>query len=214
MREEDVVAATGSPVTLTRIVDDLRALGVSQGMTLLAHVSLSRIGWVAGGSHAVVLALEAAVGDAGTLVMPAHSTGLSEPSHWKDPPVPPEWWDVIRAETTPFDPGLTPTRGMGSVAELFRTQSGTLRSAHPHVSFAARGPRAGALLRDHALDSGLGEGSPLARLYDLNAWVLLLGVGHDRSTSLHLCEYRAAYPTKKSVRQGAPLTIDGARRWV
>ncbi len=30
----------------------------------------------------------------------------------------------------------------------------------------------------HTLEFGLGEGSPLARVYDLDGFVLLLGVGH------------------------------------
>ncbi len=66
----------------------------------------------------------------------------------------------------------------------------------------------------HALDFGLGEGSPLARLYELEAWVLLLGVGHDSNTSLHLAEYRASYPSRRIVRAGAPLLINSQRVWV
>jgi aminoglycoside 3-N-acetyltransferase len=53
----------------------------------------------------------------------------------------------------------------------------------------------------------------LARLYDLDAWILLLGVMHDRNTSLHLAEYRARYPSKKTASFGSPVTIDGAWRW-
>ena len=35
-----------------------------------------------------------------------------------------------------------------------------------------------------------GEGSPLARVYDLDGRILLLGVAYDRNTSFHLAEYR------------------------
>jgi aminoglycoside 3-N-acetyltransferase len=60
----------------------------------------------------------------------------------------------------------------------------------------------------------LGEGSPLARLYELEGWVLLLGVGHENNTSLHLAEYRADYPGKRLKKCGAPVLVDGRREWV
>lgn len=214
MPEKDVVAATSAPVTVSSLVSDLRALGVAEGMTLLVHSALSKLGWVAGGAQAVVLALEEALGPDGTLVMPSFSTSLTEPLHWENPPVPETWWETIRAETPAYDPAFTPTREMGSIADTFRAQPGTVRGDHPHVSFSARGPRAREIVCDHALQAGLGEGSPLSRVYDRDGWILLLGVNHANNTSLHLCEYRASYPSKKMTRQGAPVLVDGKRMWV
>jgi aminoglycoside 3-N-acetyltransferase len=66
----------------------------------------------------------------------------------------------------------------------------------------------------HSLERPLGEGSPLARLYELDGQILLLGVGHINNTTLHLAEHRADYPGKEWVTQGAPMTVDGARLWV
>jgi aminoglycoside 3-N-acetyltransferase len=66
----------------------------------------------------------------------------------------------------------------------------------------------------HSLDDDRGEGSPLARVYDLDGQVLLLGVGHDNYTSLHLAEYRAAFPGRRWEGQGSPVLVDGVRRWV
>jgi aminoglycoside 3-N-acetyltransferase len=214
MPEKDVVAATGEPATVATLVRDLRRLGVLPGSTLLVHSSLSSLGWVAGGAHAVVLALGEAVGPDGTVVLPTHSTALSDPSRWEQPPVPESWWETVRNETPSFDPRVTPTRGMGAIADTFRSQEHVIRSDHPQASFAARGPRAAFVTSDHALDGALGERSPLARVYDVDGCVLLLGVGYDRNTSLHLCEYRASFPSKKTVRQGAPISIAGERRWV
>jgi aminoglycoside 3-N-acetyltransferase len=208
-----LIKKTAAPVTVSSMVRDLRALGVRPGVTILVHSSLGAIGWVAGGVHAVVLALEEAVGPGGTLVMPSHSSHLTDPASWVNPPVPAAWFETIREETPPFDPALTPARGMGAVVDCFRSQPGVLRSNQPRDSFCARGPHAEAIVTDHSLAFGLGENSPLARLYDLDALVLLLGVGHESNTSLHLAEYRTEWPGKRLIAQGAPVVIDGERRW-
>ena len=203
------------PPTVSSLLTDLRALGVEAGMTLLVHSSLSAVAdWVVGGASAVILALEAAIGPEGTLVMPTQSGELSDPANWQHPPVPPHWWELIRQEMPPFRPDLTETRSMGRIPETFRKQDGVLRSNHPQTSFAAWGKAAHVVTADHALDNELGESSPLAWIYDVGGHVLLLGVGHDRNTSLHLAEYRAAYPGKRVITSSAPILVNGARQWV
>ncbi|MFQ5577552.1 MAG: aminoglycoside N(3)-acetyltransferase [Anaerolineae bacterium] len=215
MSEAAAVTQTQTgPVTVQRLEADLTALGITAGMTLLVHSSLRAIGWVCGGPVAVVLALQNLLGAQGTLVMPTHSAGLSDPAQWQNPPVPESWWATIRQTMPPFDPDLTPTRKMGAIAECFRKQRDARRSNHPQFSFAARGPHAAAITQTHSLHFGLGEDSPLARLYDLDARVLLLGVGHANNTSLHLAEYRAGYSVQKIVTNGAPVLEKGRRRWV
>jgi aminoglycoside 3-N-acetyltransferase len=215
MSEAATVHRSGDrPATIASLRDDLLALGVRPGMALLVHSSLSALGWVSGGPVAVVLALEAALGEAGTLVMPTHSGDLSDPAQWRNPPVPEAWWEVIRDTMPAYDSDLTPTRGMGAIPETFRRQRGVRRSDHPQVSFAARGPAADLITGGHALAYGLGDGSPLARLYELGGHVLLLGVGHGNNTSLHLAECRATFAGKREVTQGAPVLRDGRREWV
>jgi aminoglycoside 3-N-acetyltransferase len=215
MSERSVIEGThGLPASVESMRQDLLALGVRPGMVLLVHSSLSSLGWVCGGAVAVILALEEALGAQGTLVMPAHSGDLSDPARWENPGVPESWWPLIRETMPPYDAELTPTRGLGVIAETFRKQPGVLRSAHPQLSFTARGPQAGFIAAGHALDFAMGDKSPLARVYDLDGWVLLLGVGHANNTSLHLAEYRLPPEKQHIIQKAAPLTIDGQRRWV
>ncbi|MFG2883133.1 aminoglycoside N(3)-acetyltransferase [Streptomyces sp. NPDC048297] len=199
----------GPLVTRDSAGAQLRALGVESGEILLAHSSLSALGWVNGGAVAVVQALLDALGPDGTLVVPAQSGDLSDPAVWGNPPVPEEWWDRIRATMPAYDPLLTPTRGVGVIPETVRTWPGALRSAHPQTSFAALGPRAAEITGGHALDCRLGERSPLARLEKLGARVLLLGAGYDACTGFHLAEYRIPSP---HVQVGRPAPGGGWER--
>ncbi len=212
MSEGDAVERSDEPMTTERLESDLRELGLSAGDTVLVHSSLSALGWVAGGAPAVVDALMGVVTATGTLVMPAHSSQLSDPTHWENPPVPDDWVETIKETSPPFRPELTPTRGIGAVADCFRDYPGVLRSAHPTSSFAAWGGDAEFVVENHAYDSSLGEESPLARLFDLDAKVLRLGV--DANTSLHLAEYRAEYDDKSFEENGGPVLVDGERHWV
>lgn len=180
--------------TRDSLADDVRALGVRPGETLLVHSSLSSLGWVCGGAAVVVGALLDVLGDAGTLVVPTHSSDNSDPAYWEAPPVPEAWWADIRASTPAFDARTTPCRGVGVVPETVRNWPGAVRSSHPQTSFAAVGPRAAAIVDAHAPDCRLGERSPLARLEEGAARVLLLGAGFASCTAFHLAEYRIPSP--------------------
>lgn len=212
--ERDLIESTDRPATVTSLTTQLGAVGVDRGDIVMVHSSMSALGWVAGGAQAVVEALRAAVGPSGTLVMATQSGHLTDPAQWNNPPVPKEWVDVIRSEVPAYDPGLTLTRGMGQVVECFRGHPETVRSAHPTLSFAANGPAAGEIIGGHELTAAFGETSPLATMFELDAMVLMLGCGYKENTSLHLAEHRASWPSKRDCLEGAPLLIDGERKWV
>ncbi|MEV0716788.1 AAC(3) family N-acetyltransferase [Asanoa sp. NPDC050611] len=201
------------PHTRSSLAADLLALGVRPGSTLLVHASLKPVGYIAGGPHALVLALRDALGPDGTLVVPTHTPDNSDPAVWQNPPVPQEWWPVIRSHMPGFDPSVTPSRWMGAVAEVVRTWPGAQRSDHPQVSFAALGRLATEVVYGQPRAGMLGPDSPLGKIYGLDGDVLLLGVGHDSNTSLHLAEYRQ--PDAPTARLGAAVqTPDGDREWV
>jgi aminoglycoside 3-N-acetyltransferase len=205
------IEASAAPVTRAALADDLGRLGVRPGSVLLAHSSLSALGWVCGGAQAVVEALLDALGPAGTLVVPTHTSGNSEPSQWQKPPVPEAWWPVVRATMPAYDPDVTPSQHVGVVPEVARTWPGARRSAHPQVSFAVIGTQAETVTAGHALESGFGEQSPLARIHDLDGDVLLLGAGHGSNSSMHLAEYRVPGPPREA--HGAAVMGPDGRRW-
>jgi aminoglycoside 3-N-acetyltransferase len=204
---------SSEPVTIDSLASDLRALGIETGHTLLVHGSLSSLGWVCGGAPAVIDALQRVVGEDGTIVMPTHSSGNMDPSDMENPPVPDSWYDSIREQMPPYRPAVTPTRGMGAIAECFRSSPNVRRSDHPQSSFAAWGADAQFITEDHSFDYSLGDESPLARVYDLGGDVLFLGTSHATNTSLHLAEYRADLTLATETHAGA-VRVNGERDWI
>lgn len=167
---------TPEALAAERLAADLRALGVRPRGYLLAHSSLSALGRVPGGAESVIRGLLAAVGDEGTLLLPALSYETVTPTH----PV----FDVAR---TPSNVGIIP--------ETFRTRAGTRRSEHPTHSVCAVGPRAEALLAGHAADdTPCGAHSPWRAMRDHAGQLLFLGCGLDANTSMHGVEELAEPP--------------------
>ncbi|MFF2655113.1 aminoglycoside N(3)-acetyltransferase [Streptomyces sp. NPDC058045] len=204
----------GPLCTRATLAAELRALGVRPGETLLVHSSLSALGWVAGGAVDVVHALLDVLGEDGTLVVPTHSGDNSDPAHWSSPAVPEEWWPELRASMPGYDPHTTRSFGVGTVPEVVRTWPGALRSGHPQTSFAALGPLAGRITSGHRPECRLGEHSPLARLEEAGARILLLGAGFDSCTAFHLAEYRVPGAEDRVEVGFAALTAGGGRAWV
>jgi aminoglycoside 3-N-acetyltransferase len=204
----------GGGHTEARIGAQLAALGVEPGGVLLVHASLRTVGPVAGGGEAVLRALRGALGPEGTVVVPAFTARNSDSSAAYRERV--RGLDeaeraALRAAMPPYDAAAMPSDGVGVLPEIVRTTAGAVRSAHPQTSFAALGPHAGTVVRGHRPDCHLGEDSPLARLYELGARILLLGTGYDRCTAFHLGEYRMARPPRRTYR--CVIRRDGEPCW-
>ncbi|MFX0054341.1 MAG: aminoglycoside N(3)-acetyltransferase [Candidatus Hermodarchaeota archaeon] len=212
-KQKIVVEETPTPITKDHIAQDLTRIGLHSGDVVVVHSSLSRIGWVVGGPVTVINALMEVVSDEGTIVMPTHSSGNSEPSHWVAPPVPEEWWPIIRNEMPAYQSSITPADSVGIIPEVFRGFPAVFRSMHPQASVAAWGRHAEEVVKTHRLDVAFGEDSPWGKLYDLHAKVLLLGAGHDSNTALHLAEVKAALPNHPTELQGAAVIENGRREW-
>lgn len=182
--------APGSSISRRELVDQLRGLGVEPGGILLVHASFRAVRPVEGGPLGLIAALRAALGPAGTLVMPSWTGNDDEP----------------------FDPGRTPAaEDLGIVADMFWRQPGVLRSDHP-VAFAAAGPAAAGILRDPLPIPPHIPESPVGRVHERDGQVLLLGVGHDSNTTIHLAELIAGAPYRVPkhctvIREGQPARV-------
>lgn len=201
------------PITQDQLIEQFAACGVSKGQTISVHTSLSKLGWVVGGPETVIRALLKLLGPTGNIMMPGQTWKNLDPSkgvHWEQPE---EWWPLIRENWPAYDKEVTPVIGMGAVAEMFRTWPGTVRSDHPARSFCARGPQAEYLVENHDLENIFGKDSPLDKLYKLDGHILLIGVGHEKNTSLHLAETRADF-TKSFVEENSAVIKNGKREWI
>jgi len=170
-------------IATARVRQQLHDLGVPSGVVLLVHSAFSKVRPVERGPSGLIAALEAAVGPDGTLVMPS----------------------MTDDDDHPFDAATTPCRGLGVVADTFWRLPGVLRSSNPHA-FAAKGPAAPSIIAPHPVDFPHGPNSPVGRVHDLDGLVLLLGVGHDADTTVHLAESLAGVryrrPKHVTVLQG------------
>ncbi|HET6222001.1 MAG TPA: AAC(3) family N-acetyltransferase, partial [Dongiaceae bacterium] len=149
----------------THLIAQLRELGVEPGGVLLVHASFRAVRPIEGGPLGLIEALHAALGPRGTLVMPS----------------------MTDDDDRVFDPATTSARGMGIVADSFWRVPGVRRSNH-FASFAASGPRAAGITADHPPVQPHGPESPVDRVRALDGQILVLGVGHDANTTVHLAE--------------------------
>ena len=114
------------PITKEFLVDKFSQLGIKQGDTLLVHASLSSLGYVVGGAETLFLTLRDVIGEQGTIVVPSQTVEISDPACWKYPPVPEEWYDVIRDAMPAYSKDLSYSKAMGAFSQfigiLFETK--------------------------------------------------------------------------------------------
>jgi len=182
---------TSEHVTQQAIVEGLRSVGISEGDTALVHSSLSAFGYVQGGADAVIDALLEALGPSGTLVLPTFT------------------WDDFHAKRhVTFDLANTPCE-TGRIPEIFRKRPGVIRSRHICHSVAAIGPHAQDVIGEGVRSFGVG--STFDQLYQLDSWVLLLGVSFGVCTALHMVEefMQVPYRRYRDFRRSRIILPDG-----
>lgn len=86
----------------------------------------------------------------------------------------------------PFHLGLQPDKMMGSVPRTLLLQEGSIRTAHPILSFGGIG--VDHILITQTLHQPL---APIGALADHDGWVILINVDHSVNTSIHYAEKMA-----------------------
>jgi aminoglycoside N3'-acetyltransferase len=168
----------------------LRELGLA-GQAVCLHSSLRSFGHVIGGAEAVVRAF---LDEECTLLVPTFSSAfeVAPPLHlqferngwnYSNPPIQRHGSNrVYSPEVLDID------RDMGAIPATLVTWPGHVRGNHPLDSFTALGPHAAELVTNQ---TPLDAYAPLEALIRLNGFVLLIGVGLERLTLLHLAEKEA-----------------------
>jgi aminoglycoside 3-N-acetyltransferase len=97
-------------------------------------------------------------------------------------------WRTVTLLHPVWDEVTTPSH-TGVLTEIFRTRYATARSIHPTHSVAGWGPAAPLLLSRHHVDTTpVSDNSPYGLMRDYDAYVLMIGVGLECCTAIHLPE--------------------------
>lgn len=134
--------------------------------TVLMHSSCKSLGAMENGADTLLDALMEYFSD-GLICLPTHS------------------WALVHKKQPVFDVLETPSN-VGILPEIFRKREGVVRSWHPTHSIAAYGKDAREFLKgDENSLTPCGRGSAWGRLYDRDAYVMLVGVELNRMTYFH-----------------------------
>ncbi len=172
------------------IVDGLRELGLAGVEIVVVHSSLSAFGWVAGGAATVVAAVRSVVP---TVIAPAFTYVARLPSP-PEPQIPfnadtpAATWDEFQEalDRTPVHRTDGPIdRNMGVIAAAFASEPDASRSPAPICGFSGVGRRAAEILSHGTAEQPL---AVLESAAEQGAWILLLGVGHESNTTIHVAE--------------------------
>lgn len=171
------------------IKKQLLSMGIRRGMVVLLEVKQNFSGNVLGNEQSIIEAVMEVVGYEGTIVIPTFTPYLIDPSQkglrgdrkiWKD----------IRKFTSGFDLKLSMPVKEDGLAHQFLRNEGVLRSYHPLYSFAAWGKYAKLICNRHPLHFGLNEESPLGKLVEFQAKVILIDKTISESVMLRGFQYK------------------------
>lgn len=177
------------------IVTGLRTVGLRTGDTVYVISSMSRLpgldGHAATADTSAVFydLLRAVIGDDGTIVVPTSSQNLCNTN-------------------IPFISETTPSFERGVLPEYVRKLAGAKRSFHPFSSYAAVGPQAGRIT-ENVTRHAYGPQTPEARMIDMDAKFLALGVGPNIITTVHHVEHVMGVPYRYHKEFMHPVARNG-----
>lgn len=162
-------------VTASELGTGLEALGLNGTQHIIVHASLRSFGQLEGGAKTVVDQL---FERSATVVAPSFSYDTLLP----------------RASSpiqVTFNRDTRVSYDIGRVPQEMVERSAARRSFHPALSFVALGAEAEPITRAQSLNNPY---RPIGALYDLDGYVLLMGVDFDSNTTIHYGEHIAGVP--------------------
>lgn len=150
-------------------IQQLRAMGIEEGDTVLVHSSMKAIGTDLS-PLAIIEILQQAVGTSGTLLLPTFTymnVDANQP--------------VYNSKTTKPCIGLLPS--------VFVNCQDVIRSIHPTHSVCAWGKNARVITADHEIDiTPVGANSPYMKLLEYDGKILFIGDILNACTFMHAVE--------------------------
>lgn len=172
--------------TQKSIFEFLESCGIKSSDTVLVHTSMRSIGEVEGGCDGIIDAFSKYLKD-GLFIVPTHTWANVD----KNNPI----YDVRSTE---------PCIGALPTVAAFRKDG--IRSLHPTHSVAAFGKNAYEFIKgEEKCTSPCPAHGVWSRLYDVDAKILLIGVGLNRNTYIHAIDEEIGLENRLS--SPIPLTI-------
>lgn len=189
----DMIEETKQPLSKDDIIKGLKSLGIKKDSKLEVHASLSAFGFIINKAYDVVDALMECVSE-GLVIMPAHTSEMTNPRDWENPPVPEAWFDVIEKYRKPFDPQVFMPERIGEIAKVFFNYPNVKRTTHPEVSLSVYNQTGDPHWLDHSFDDRELV-NPLYKLSQEGGKILMMGTDFFTCTSIHLTEFMSEYST-------------------
>ena len=169
------------------LIEQIRAMGITPSDTVLIHTSMHAVGEVENGAHGVIDAFRDYLSN-GLFLVPTHT------------------WASVNKEQPVYDVRSTiPCIGALPRAAAFKLDG--IRSLHPTHSIWAIGKGAAQYIQNE--ENAPTPGTPgyaWDRLAEVNAKILLVGVGNDKNAFIHAVEEVADIPDRL-LREPFEVTI-------
>ena len=185
-------------ISKNNVIETLKTVGLNRGEICYVHSDLKKIGFKkdTNGNFQLALspdllfdAFQSVLGESGTLVAPAFTSG-----RFKE-----------KIFSVPHTKSL-----MGAFSECIRKKNFSFRSLHPLLSITAAGKKAEYIARNIG-NSGFGSTSPYEKLFELDAKLLIIGVPYCSFKDYVECVFNVPYRYKKYFRSKIE---DGQKRFV
>lgn len=169
-------------LTRDNLVSDFQLLGVDSGDTVLIRASLGAVGRIDGGADTFINALLECIGEEGTIVSLAFTSGAFLKTPKKE--------DAFSIAKKSY---------AGALPNTMLNWPGSHRSRHPMCSYVAVGKNAESITKDHNENSPAYE--PIRKIINLGGKCILVGCAKSSPgfTTTHLAEADLGYLEKLPV---------------